>query len=178
MKVERLMARGVESCRADDSMNRAAEIMWDHDCGTVPVVDEQGQAIGMITDRDVCMAAYTRGKALAAMRVGEAMSRTVVSCRPDDALTDAQALIRKHRVRRLPVVDGVGKLVGMLSLNDIFREMAHDRGRIGMDEVLTTAAAVSEPRHARTETIASVGIRSKRVERTDPLLVHEADSHR
>ena len=64
MKVSQLMTKDVATCRADEPVSRAAQIMWDHDCGCVPVVDDAGHIQGMITDRDICMAAFTQGKRL------------------------------------------------------------------------------------------------------------------
>src|SRR5262245_6101900 len=64
MEVREIMSTDLETCRADDTLDRAARLMWEHDCGVVPVVDHEGTAVGMITDRDICMAAYTQGRPL------------------------------------------------------------------------------------------------------------------
>ena len=88
MNVGQLMTRTVHACNPDDPLHVAAQIMWEQDCGCVPVVvDEEGgsRVVGMLTDRDVCMAAYTQGKALAVIKVSSAMSREVCSCRPTDS---------------------------------------------------------------------------------------------
>ena len=69
MKVEQIMNREVKTCRPQDSLNRAAQIMWDEPCGAVPVVDDQHRPVGFLTDRDICMAAYTQGKPLEQLRV-------------------------------------------------------------------------------------------------------------
>ena len=86
MKVEQIMNRGVKTCGPQDSLNKAAQIMWEESCGAVPVVDEQLNPIGFLTDRDICMAAYTQGKSLDALRVETAMARKVVSCEVEDEL--------------------------------------------------------------------------------------------
>jgi Mg/Co/Ni transporter MgtE len=62
--VRDLMTTAVRSCTTGDNLQRAAQIMWESDCGVVPVVDRDGRLVGMITDRDICMAAYTQGKPL------------------------------------------------------------------------------------------------------------------
>ncbi len=95
--------------------------MWENDCGCVPVVDSAARVLGMVTDRDVCMAAYTRGQTLNHIPVSAAMSREVFACEPSDDLLDAQKVMRKHQVRRLPVNDSKGRLIGLLSLNDLAR---------------------------------------------------------
>jgi CBS-domain-containing membrane protein len=124
MKVEQNMNRGVKTCGPQDSLNRAAQIMWEEACGAVPVVDEQSRPIGFLTDRDICMAAYTQGKRLDALRVEKAMARKVVSCGVEDDLGSAAQLMRQNRTRRLPVIDQNGALVGLLSLDDLACEAA------------------------------------------------------
>lgn len=124
MKVEQIMNRNVKVCRPQDSLNKAAQIMWDEPCGAVPVVDDQRKPVGFLTDRDICMAAYTQGKPLEELRVETAMARKVVSCVAEDELGAAAGLMRQHRTRRLPVIDRNGALVGLLSLDDLACEAA------------------------------------------------------
>ena len=150
MKISKIMTRAVRTCRADDDMRAAAEIMWDKDCGCVPVVDDGGRAIAMITDRDLCMAAYTQDARLRDMRVGSAMSSELFTCAPDDDLTDAERTMRLHQVRRLPVVDANQMLLGIVSLADIVNATAHKPVARAKDAVLgatiETLAAITEPR--------------------------------
>ena len=101
--------------------------MWENDCGALPVVDESGRPIAMITDRDICMCAYIRGLALAALQVSTAMSRTVVSCSAAASLATAEKQMRQHRVYRLPVIARNGRIAGILSLNDAAREAERER---------------------------------------------------
>jgi CBS domain-containing protein len=149
MKVSELMTKQVKSCLADEDLNRAAQIMWENDCGVLPVVDVTQRVVGMITDRDVCMAAYTRGGPLVSLRVGDAMAKQVISCSLEDSLEAAMSAMRKARVRRLPVVDPLGKLSGILSLNDLAREAARQRKSSGRQhmpvDVAETLGAVCEP---------------------------------
>ncbi len=144
------MTRDVRTCALDDSLSRAAQIMWDADCGCVPVVDDEGRPIAMVTDRDVCMAAYTRGESLASVRVASCCSRHLVTVRADERLAVAEQLMRAHRIRRLPVVDASGKLVGLLSMNDVVRRGLGDHPRdISAEGIVKTLAAVCSPRAAR-----------------------------
>ena len=132
MRVEQVMTRTVESCRADERLNRAAQIMWEHDCGVVPVVaagNGRARVVGMLTDRDICMAAYTQGRALPEIPVASAMSKRVCSCRPTDAISVALKVMETNQIRRLPVVDQEDQLVGMLSLADLGREARYEHGR-------------------------------------------------
>jgi CBS-domain-containing membrane protein len=115
------MTTEVHHCRVGDTLERVAQNLWDHDCGALPVVDRHGQTVGMITDRDVCMAAYTTGRPLATIPVMVAASHGVHSVTPDDSIEHAESVMKMHRVRRLPVIDIGGNIVGMLSLADVVR---------------------------------------------------------
>ncbi|HEY3816893.1 MAG TPA: CBS domain-containing protein [Polyangiaceae bacterium] len=143
------MARGVLSCAPDHALSCAAKIMWDHDCGSVPVVDERGKAVGMVTDRDICMAAFTRDLAPSQMTVGSVCSRALVAVREDESIEAAERLMQRHKVRRLPVIDAEGRPVGVLSIGDLARHARLDQryraGDIAPDGILTTLAAVSTP---------------------------------
>lgn len=119
MDVKRLMKREVRTCRPDDMLNTAAQIMWEEACGSVPVLDAESRPIGFLTDRDICMAAYTQGRPLGELGVESAMARSVVCCGSEDDLAHAVQLMRNNSLRRLPVVDASGVLVGLLSLDDI-----------------------------------------------------------
>jgi CBS domain-containing protein len=149
MKIEELMIRDVKSCGPGDSLGRAAQIMWEHDCGALPVV-EGGKLVGMLTDRDVCMGARSLGLTLGELSVADSMTRRVWTCWPEDTLDAAVSLMRNHKVRRLPVVDRRGRLVGILSLDDLAREVARERKllrspQITAHEVAETLAAICEP---------------------------------
>ena len=150
MKIESLMTRDVRTCRADDSFAEAARIMWECDCGCVPVVDAELGVVGMITDRDICMAAYTQGRSLEEGVVESAMSHDVACCRPMDDVREAEELMRALQIRRLPVVDEDNQLVGLLSLNDIACEATRARHlidkEVAFDEIGLTIAAIGAHR--------------------------------
>ncbi len=160
MKVEQLMTRNVRPCGPDDSLSTAARIMWEQDCGCVPVVAQgngQPALVGMITDRDVCMAAYTQAQPLQACKVRSAMATSLCTCRPTDAISVALRVMRTNQLRRLPVVDADDHLVGMLSLADVAREAAH-AGRMTAEvsaaAVAETLEAIVQPRSAPRELVA------------------------
>jgi CBS domain-containing protein len=123
--------------------------MWERDCGSVPVVDAEGKPIAMITDRDICMAAYTQGQPLADIPVSSAASRRLVAVREDDSLDVAEALMQKNKIRRIPVIDKGGRLVGILSMNDLARQAqakGFPRGdSLSPENIAQTLAAVSQP---------------------------------
>jgi CBS domain-containing protein len=116
-----MMSRGVRTCSEHDSLWAAAKVLWEGDCGAVPVVGFENRLIGIITDRDICMAAYTQGGALSDLKVSRAMTRDVVSIAPSQTAQTATEVMQRRRVRRLPVVEANGTLVGMLSLADLLR---------------------------------------------------------
>ena len=113
------MTREVRACTVHDSLNAAARVMWDHDCGCVPVVDSHGRLGGIVTDRDISMAAYTQGVPLEAIPLERVMAGRVISCARGDDVETAHRLMRTHEIHRLPVVDSRGRLVGILSLSDV-----------------------------------------------------------
>jgi CBS domain-containing protein len=145
-----IMTRNVVSCSGNDTLHRAAQIMWDRDCGAVPIVDASGRAVGLITDRDLCMAAYTRGRPLSAINVSSLLSGKLHTCAASTSLDEAVFRMRAQRIRRLVVVDPKDqRLIGMLSLADLARHLAAPaatpRGacRAALSELL---AALSERR--------------------------------
>jgi CBS domain-containing protein len=119
MQVREVMTTLVHCCQPQDPLSLAARLMWEHDCGALPVVDGERRAVAMLTDRDICMAAYTRGLPLADLRVAEAMSKTLVDCRVDEPLAAAGARMAAQQVHRLPVLDAERRVVGLLSINDL-----------------------------------------------------------
>lgn len=108
-------------CGPADSLNHAARLLWEHDCGVLPVVDQKNRVIGMLTDRDVCMAAYTQGKTLSELPVHVAMAHAVVRCQPGTDVEAALRVMAEAQVHRLPVVDDNDRLVGVLSFTDVLR---------------------------------------------------------
>ena len=149
MKVVELMTRHPGACEPTNSLDEVASLLQQHDCGALPVVESAGagSVIGMITDRDVCMAALREGKALAEIHVQDAMTQGAATVHPDDDVEEAAHRMREGRVRRLPVVDGGGALVGMLSLGDLAQ--AGEDVRPGL--VSETLTAVSIPTAASND---------------------------
>ena len=152
MRVEQLMSKTVHTCSTGDNLSRAAQLMWEHDCGCVPVVDTDQHVIGIITDRDVAMAAYLQGRPLSESCVGDAMTREIHACRPSDNITAAEEQMRMFQVRRLPVTEMTGRLVGLISLKDLALEAANEHGlrrhEIPRDKIADTLADISRHRAA------------------------------
>jgi CBS domain-containing protein len=119
MEVSAVMTRNVHTCGSFDTLADVARVMWEEDVGAMPVVDEHGTTIGMITDRDVAMAAYTQGKPLSEIPVWIAASNKLIAARPEESIELVHERMRSERIRRMPVIDEEGMLLGMLSLSDL-----------------------------------------------------------
>lgn len=162
MNVEKIMTHPAITCRSSDDLATVAGLMWNHDCGAVVVVDNDGGHLaGIVTDRDICMAAYTQGKSLDAISVTTAMASQVVTCKSHDTLSTAEQLMKKQQIRRVVVVDGAGLPLGVLSLNDLARD-AVTRKKSGVEhDVLQTLAAIGEPRPLMRPSAAPSGPTAK-----------------
>jgi CBS domain-containing protein len=121
MNTEQWMTRNVRTCSPDDTLEQAVRIMWEADVGSVIVTDQAQRPIGIITDRDVAIAAYTQGVALRDARVQSAMASQVVTCAVTSTLGEIEDKMQRAQVRRIPVIDSEGKLIGVVSLADIAR---------------------------------------------------------
>jgi CBS domain-containing protein len=144
MRVDDVMTRDAHACNVDDTLENACRIMWDCDCGVVPVVDGNTKVVAVVTDRDACMAALHQRKALHELPVRVAMSSKVWSLRPEDSIDRAERVMQENQVRRLPVTGFDGRLVGILSLNDIARQAVREHPQ----NVADTLAAIGEPQKA------------------------------
>jgi CBS domain-containing protein len=147
MKAKDLQTADVQTCTPDSNLASAAQIMWECDCGVVPVVDEHRKLLGMITDRDICIATATRSSAPADIQVRSVMTTgTLYSCRPDDDVRSVLATMGKYRVRRLPVVDRDNRLIGIVSVNDLVRHADYRAGaEVSGTEFLEALQSISMP---------------------------------
>ncbi len=148
MRVQEIMTSNVKSCRPEENLAAAAGLMWDHNCGVLPVVDEAGRVKGMITDRDIAIAVATRGRLASEITVGEVMSERVVSCTLDEDIKFALEKMGQERVRRLPVINRDGLLQGILSLDDAaIHAQESKRGHLpelSYEDVVNTYKAICE----------------------------------
>jgi CBS domain-containing protein len=174
MKVHEVMTGDVESCDPGTDLAAAAMIMWRRNCGVVPIVERgTNQALGVITDRDICMALATRHRRACDISVGEVFAGTLHACRPDDDIQLALEIMRTRQVRRVPIVDADGRLLGILSLNDLMLRgqtpAPGRRAKIADDDLLDVMRAICEPaaaeaapaRPARRRTHSSVSQTSR-----------------
>jgi CBS domain-containing protein len=157
MQVADIMTKQVECCSATDSLERAAQRMWDNDCGCLPVcdaVDGGGRTVGVVTDRDICMCALFKGRPLSELAVSDAMAKQVLTCQPQDTIDEVEAAMRRTRIRRVPVLDDRGALVGMITLADLARNATrggpYDKPGLRAN-VTHTLAAICAPREQSVE---------------------------
>jgi CBS domain-containing protein len=149
MTVSDLANFDVKACSPDTDLASAAKIMWDCDCGIVPVVNEQRQVVGVVTDRDICIAAATRASRPFDIQVRDVMSSEVAACSAGDDVHSTLKKMKERRVRRLPVLDEQGRLAGIISMNDLVmraecRSGAAVSGQAFLDTLKTICAHTRE----------------------------------
>jgi len=119
MKVKEVMSTNPKVCTLGDNLSAAAGLMWDNDCGILPVVAEGGKVVGLITDRDICMAANLKNQRLSNLAVEDVISGDVYACKAEEDIRSALETMQENKVRRLPVIAADGTLQGILSMNDV-----------------------------------------------------------
>ena len=121
MNIRETMVSKVSTCKADSPLDQVALMMWNGDCGCVPVVDDGGKPTGMVTDRDIAMGAALAHKPLWEIRAGDITAdKPVYTCLESDDIGKAVELMQEYKVRRLPVVNAGGELTGVISVGDVF----------------------------------------------------------
>lgn len=119
MKVKDVMMGTPYYCQPDSNLGSVAELMWSGNCGFLPVMEADGKIIGVITDRDVCIALGTRNRLPGEIKVREVMSNRLFACSPDDDVHIALQIMKEGGVRRLPVLAQGRTLAGVISMDDL-----------------------------------------------------------
>lgn len=140
MKVRELMATKVAACLPEMNIAAAIALMWDYGCGALPVVGACGELVGIVTDRDICIALGTRNVRASDLKVSDIFRGDALFCLASDDIQVALRRMREGRVRRLPVVDEQGRLEGILSLDDVI--LSVDAGRDGPEGPAISSADV------------------------------------
>jgi CBS domain-containing protein len=153
MKVQDIMTKTVKACQPDTNLAEAAALMWEGDCGTLPVVADGGKVVGIVTDRDIAIALGTRNSQASDIPVSEVMSSQVYACHPNEDVHTALKTMRKDRVRRLPVLTDDGLLQGIVSMNDVALHAekfdGHKTTDLTYEDVVNTLKAICEHRHPK-----------------------------
>ena len=149
MKVKAIMTSEVRTCLPQTSLKAAAEIMRETNCGTLAVTNADHQVVGMITDRDICLALGGNQPLASQIKVSEVISGKVFSCDPGDEVKSALKTMRKKKVHRLPVVNKSGNLKGLLSIDDVLlhagRANGKKNGKITYKAVVRAYQGICEP---------------------------------
>ena len=148
MKVKTIMTRDVACCAPDTTLDRAALTMREIDTGILPVV-ESDRLVGVVTDRDIALTLAEQDRRPSGTHVATAMSRGALTCAPEDSVAQALATMRARRVRRLPVVDSYGQVIGILSMNDVIlhTQPAGNGQAVSYEDTIETLQRISEHRY-------------------------------
>ena len=138
MQVREIMSTEAKCCLPTASLIEVAKLMVEEDCGEIPVCDESGKPVGVLTDRDIVCRLVAKGKEPTTLSARDAMSSPVVTVTPDTSLEDCARLMEQYKVRRLPVVDEQGRCVGMVAQADLATKAPRDT-------TMEVVSKVSEP---------------------------------
>jgi CBS domain-containing protein len=168
MKTRNIMSEAVPTCGPRDALLDAARVMLRHNVSCLPVVtaDESRRVVGMLTDRDVSMAVARDHGALGDLQVRSVMAPGEPSCSPDDPVSDALERMRSAGVSRLPVVDDLGRLAGLLSLEAVARAVSSGREGVAYELICRTIAESAHPRPSAER--RDVGAGDPRRSRSEP----------
>lgn len=147
MNVKEVMTAEPKAIWLTESLADAARSMWDNDCGVLPVIKDGRKVIGVITDRDICMATAMKDTNPSSISVEEVMSGLVFAVKPEDSIERALKTMQEHRIRRLPVINAEGELQGIVSMNDIVlkaRQPDKKTPRIDYGEIVKTYQAICQ----------------------------------
>lgn len=144
MRVKDVMIADVEFCSTEDNLMKAAETMRRRDCGAIPIVDADGRVVGILTDRDICLAVAARNRKASDVKTKELLGGEPDVCAGEDKLEDALKKMRKHRIKRLAVVGAGGELVGILSVADVLLAVGKDKDL--KKKVYAALRAIAKPR--------------------------------
>lgn len=118
MKCQDVMKSPVKTCTGGTTISECAKLMRDFNVGIIPVVGARGEAIGIVTDRDITLKAVAEGKPMNAP-VSDIMSTSLITCRPGDSLRDAEKQMERDRKSRVLVTNTDGTCAGIISLSDL-----------------------------------------------------------
>jgi CBS domain-containing protein len=140
-----VMTRNVVTVHPNDTVERAARLMSEFNCGALPVVDGGGRLIGMVTDRDLTIRIAGRGKDVRRARVDECMTHESFACHANDSLKDCMRQMSRHQIRRLPIVNDRYQVIGIVSQADLARHARAYQGRGERRAMADVLCAISEP---------------------------------
>lgn len=159
MRVRDVMTKQVRFCRPDTTLDKAVHLMLESDCGFLPVVGEGGNVIGVVTDRDLCIALGTRNRRASELTVWDVMPVKLFTCTADDDIHSVLTTMRMSRIRRLPVIDREGAPIGILSIDDLIlrareRALASDISYKDVEDTYKSICGHAQPCGAKARIAA------------------------
>jgi CBS domain-containing protein len=148
IRVHELMTRRVASVHPATSVERAARLLEECDCGALPVIGDNGVLVGMITDRDIAIRIVARGRDPRGSIVADCMTDRVFACYANESLAECMRQMARHQVRRMPIVDDGGRLVGIIAQGDLARHAGHHPAHEERRALTKVICSLSEPSHA------------------------------
>ena len=145
MRVKDVMSKQVVAGRPQTNLAEATALMWEHDCGALPVLTEEGKLAGIVTDRDICIALGTKNARASDLSLNDLAKNPALTCSSSDDILTALQTMREGKVRRLPVLDEQDRLVGIVSMDDLVLNAERDRNlesAIGYEDVVTALQAI------------------------------------
>jgi CBS domain-containing protein len=146
MKIREIMTKPVATCQPGTNLAEAAALMWENDCGALPVLNETGELAGIVTDRDICIALGTRNLRASDLCVKDLLGNQTLSCRASDEVSAVLRTMRDGKVRRLPVVDHVTHVEGIISMDDVVMNarsgISGTSSPISFEEAVATLQAI------------------------------------
>ncbi len=142
MKCKEVMSKNIKWAHPDNTIEDAVRIMEEQNCGAVPVTDKNLHILGIVTDRDIALFTVLQHKNPEKTKLGEFMTRDVITCLESEELEDLITRMREYQIRRIPIVDSKNRLIGMISLGDIAVKVPQEE-----HEIYEALERISEPVH-------------------------------
>ena len=143
MKCSDVMTKNPKACAATDTVQQAAQLMKSEDVGPIPIVSDNGKLEGIITDRDIVLKVVAEGRDAKTTKLAEVMTTDLISCTVDGDIEEMLELMEDNQIRRIPVVDATGRLVGIVSQADIATRLDEPDKTAELVEDISKAAASS-----------------------------------
>jgi len=145
VRAHEIMTRSVVTVQPNDTVERAAQLMGNNNCGALPVVDNGNRLIGMITDRDLTIRSTALGREPRQAKIGDCMTHGSFACHANNSLKDCMRLMSRHQVRRLPIINDHNQVIGIMSQADLARYTGVYPGQGARRAMADVLSAVSEP---------------------------------
>jgi CBS domain-containing protein len=149
MNVKDVMTTTPAYCTPETNLGAVVEIMWNRNCGFLPVIDQDKKVVSIITDRDICIAVGTRNILPGQLTVADVATQRAICCGMNDDARSALTKMAESRVRRLPVINAEGKLTGVISMDDIIEgtqvKRTVSRDGLTSEEVMSSLKQIYEP---------------------------------